>query len=168
MKPETEAPPPGLTEPRLVYLADEPQHLPTVARWLHEEWGHMPPGSTLEDRYAELERQMQRDAMPLAIVAVDGGRPVGFAALVDHQPTGLPAAAPRLANVYVTLDHRRHGLGSRLSQRIAKEAARLGQRRLYLYANEQETLYARLGWRTVERCQTPGWGETLVMLRELG
>lgn len=157
-------PPPS---PRVEYLADHPRHVPTVAAWLHAEWGHLQPGSTPRHRAEELRRQMQRDAIPLAVVALHADRAVGFAALVDHQPADLPPAVPRLANVYVEPAHRRRGLGSRLALRIADEARRLGAPRLFLYAKDQEALYARLGWRTVMQSRVPDWGETSVMVLDL-
>lgn len=149
--------PPGF---HLAYLADHPHHLPRVARWLMDEFG--PPfadDAPLAKWEERIRGQMQRDAMPLNVVALEGtgdGRGettvlLGTAALLDSPSAGVPHYAPRLGLLYVTPEHRGRGLGSALTRRIEAEAARLGHRRLYLYATDAEGLYARLGWRVVER-----------------
>ena len=92
-----------------------------------------------------------RDAAPIAFVALDGGVPVGTATLVANLIPGLPPYVPRLAFLYVVPEHRRRGLGAALTRHVESAAARLGHRRLYLYATDVEPLYARLGWRVVER-----------------
>lgn len=40
------------------YLADRPQHLPTLAEWLHAQWGSLTPGSALAERVAEEARAL--------------------------------------------------------------------------------------------------------------
>jgi predicted N-acetyltransferase YhbS len=136
----------------LAYLADHPRHLPTVAAWLREEFG-----LDEEDRLdtagweAKVRGFARRDAAPIAFVALGGGEPLGAVVLVDDLPPGLPPYVPRLAFLYVAPPHRRRGLGEALTRHGEREAARLGHRRLYLYATDQERLYARLGWRVVAR-----------------
>lgn len=154
---------PAASDPfRLAPLADHPRHLPTVARWLHDEFGprYGIPDS-LEEWEERLRGQMQREALPLNVVALAEGTgagtvPLGTAALVDHRSPGLPHYAPRLAFLYVPPEHRGRGLGSALTRRAEAEAARLGHRRLYLYATEAEGLYSRLGWRVLERVPWKG------------
>jgi predicted N-acetyltransferase YhbS len=142
----------------VAYLADHPRHLPTVAAWLREEFG-----LDEEDRLdtagweAKVRGFLGRDAAPIAFVALGGGgEPLGAVVLVDDLPPGLPPYVPRLAFLYVAPPHRRRGLGEALTRHLESEAARLGHRRLYLYATDQERLYARLGWRVVERASYHG------------
>jgi hypothetical protein len=49
-----------------------------------------------------------------------------------------------------------------LSLRAVAEAARLGFERLYLFTPHNETLYARMGWRTFERIEYNGVPLTLM------
>lgn len=154
MNHETAGPPPPPLH--LAYLADHPEHLSTVARWLHDEFGpQYAIGDALEVWEGRLREQMQREAIPLNVVALEAGRqgpvPVGTAALVEHRSEGLRYYAPRLAFLFVPPEHRGRGLGAALTRRVEAEAARLGHSRLYLYATDAEGLYARLGWRVLER-----------------
>jgi len=47
----------------------------------------------------------------------------------------------------------RLGIASALTQRIASEASRFGFSRLYLFTPHNESLYARLGWQTIDSAQ---------------
>jgi predicted N-acetyltransferase YhbS len=153
---------------RLAHLADHPEHVDTIAAWWHDEWGAV-TGLDLDGWREAARRQLQTDAIPLGLVALDdGGALLGAASLVDQDASGFPPARPRLANVYVPPEHRRRGLGSALTEGVAAEAVRLGVADLFLYTNSQERLYARLGWRTVKRFTLDGWGPSVVMVRNLG
>jgi N-acetylglutamate synthase-like GNAT family acetyltransferase len=46
---------------------------------------------------------------------------------------------------------RRRGIGSKLVRRLVERARELGVETLYLYTPDQDQLYERLGWETVER-----------------
>ena len=59
---------------KLVYLANYPEHVPTLAKWIMDEWGHASPDTTLESleekfrhstpgiigRYVSVARQLYR------------------------------------------------------------------------------------------------------------
>ena len=133
-------------------LADHPQHVAPVAAWLREEFGRDVEEPSSAAGWEEKVRGfLGRDAAPIAFVALDGGVPVGTATLVANLIPGLPPYVPRLAFLYVVPEHRRRGLGAALTRHVESAAARLGHRRLYLYATDVEPLYARLGWQVVER-----------------
>lgn len=149
------------------YLADRPAHLPTLAAWLHAQWGWLTPGWTLERRVEMLRRQLRRAAVPCAFVALDGGRPAGTASLVAHDMESHPEWTPWLASVYVHRDFRRRGIGSALTERVAEEARALGVGPLYLFTPDQQALYERLGWRRLREERYRGW-EVSVMVRDLG
>ena len=163
MRGEEEASAPGVS---IVHLGERPDHLATVAGWLHGEWGHL-PGASLEKRVRELEGQLRRGAVPCALVALDGSSPVGAASLVASDMRSHPEWSPWLAAVYVAPDARGRGIGSALSLRVAEEAAALGFRRLYLFTPTQQRLYARLGWREIGR-ELYNTREVTVMVLELG
>lgn len=64
--------------------------------------------------------------------------------------------SPWLAGVFVAPDHRRHGVGAALVQRVIGEATALGVERLYLYTPSTEHFYSCLGWSLVERTSYRG------------
>jgi N-acetylglutamate synthase-like GNAT family acetyltransferase len=135
----------------IAYLADFPGDVDAIASWLHAEWGWFTPGSTLEDRREKLARHLNRDVLPLAIVARQNGRPVGTAALRVNDMDSRPNLTPWLASVYVRPSCRGRGLGTELITRIEREALRLGFDRLYLVTFDGAAFYAARGWTIHER-----------------
>lgn len=129
----------------IAYLADYPDDVDTLAPWLHAEWGWFTPGSTLEDRRAKLACHLNRDALPLALVAREQGRPVGTAALRVHDMDTRPYLTPWLASVYVHQSWRCRGLGTQLVARIELEASRIGFERLYLVTFDRAEFHMARG-----------------------
>ena len=150
------------------YLADRREFIPTVAHWRHEEWGHLRPNETLDDRIARLERTCGHRQIPTTFVAVDdGAQPVGCASLVEHDMLTRPELSPWLAGVFVPHEQRRRGIGAALVGRVVAEARSLGVPRLYLYTPTTGAFYRRLGWSVVERTfYRELWGETGVTIME--
>jgi N-acetylglutamate synthase-like GNAT family acetyltransferase len=136
---------------RIEYLADRPDTLPTLARWKHDEWGHLRPGDTVEKRQARLARMAKRDGIPLTVVALEDEEVLGCASLIEHDMETRMELTPWLAGVYVGEAYRRRGIGADLVRRIMSEAGRLKVPLLYLYTVHSERFYADLGWTLLER-----------------
>jgi predicted N-acetyltransferase YhbS len=149
---------------KIEYLADHPEFIPTLALWFHRHWGHLSPGSTSETVAAELRSHLQYNQMPLALVAVSGGQLVGSASLRLHDMRTRKDLSPWLANVYVPVAHRKQGLGARLVAAIEEKANDLGFAALYLWTDEQERFYTRLGWTVIDRLEY--LGEQVVMMQK--
>lgn len=133
------------------YLADHPEHIPRLAEWLHAQWGYLHEGDSVERRAARLEARSTRGGIGTAFVAVDGKTLLGTASLVDQDLEIRPELTPWLASVFVAPEHRRKGVAAALVRRVVEEARGRGITPLYLWTTDQESLYARLGWRPVER-----------------
>ncbi|MGH7557899.1 MAG: GNAT family N-acetyltransferase [Gemmatimonadota bacterium] len=133
------------------YLADHREHIPRLAEWLHAEWGYLHENDSIERRAARLEARATRRGIPVGFVAVDGDQLLGSASLVHNDLETRPEIGPWLASVYVPPEHRRRGVASALVRRVIDEAGDLEVPLLYLWTTDQERLYARLGWRPVER-----------------
>ena len=141
---------------KIEYLADHPALVPIVAAWQQTEFGYLTPTVTLEDRAERLRGSLQKDALPMALVALDGdGAPMGSAGILSATITHKHLT-PWLSSVYVPGEHRGKGIASALSLRAVDEAAKLGFDRLYLFTPRSETMYARLGWKTFERIEYDG------------
>lgn len=152
---------------RIAYLADHAEHVPELARLHFAEWGCLKPGESLAGRTARLRTCCGRRAVPCAVIALEGAELSGSAMLVAHDMESHPHLGPWLAGVYVKPGHRRRGIASLLVARIEAEARSLGIQELYLYTENAESLYARLGWSAMERCQYRGAG-VVVMSKALG
>lgn len=132
------------------YLVDHPGALPTLAQWQHAEWGHTRPGDTVEARRARIESWCNRDRIPLAVVALEGGEVLGSASLIAYDMETRMELTPWLAAVFVGEPYRRKGIGAKLVRRIMDEAGNLGVPLLYLYTVHSEKFYAALGWTLLE------------------
>lgn len=137
----------------IVPLAEHPEAIPDLARWHLAEWGHYSASRTRESTEARLRRHLASDGIPLTMVALEGGEPVGSAALVWNDLKTRPELSPWLADVVVDPAWRRRGIGSKLVARLAEEARERGVETLYLYTPDQERLYARLGWELMGRVE---------------
>ena len=64
----------------IVPLAEQPQHIDTLAHALHAEWHDFAPWQNVEKIRAYYARCLEGSGLPLAWLAVDGGRLLGSAA----------------------------------------------------------------------------------------
>jgi predicted N-acetyltransferase YhbS len=147
---EERSPSPGAS-PRVTicHLHEHPEHLGTVARWIHDEWWTERPGHTVETMEARLGEAADPDRIPLSLVALREGVPIGTVNLVDNDNEERPQLTPWLAALLVEPRHRGCGVGARLVGALAAEAARLGIARLYL-GTDIPRFYERLGARIHE------------------
>jgi GNAT superfamily N-acetyltransferase len=147
---------------KIEYLADFPGFVPTIAAWQQAQFGYLTPTTTLEDRTDRLRRSLQKDALPMALIAVsEAGTLLGSAGILPTTITHQHLT-PWLSSVYVPDEHRGKGIASALSLRAVVEAARLGFERLYLFTPHSESLYARIDWQTFERIEYNGTPLTLM------
>jgi len=144
------------------YLADRPEYVDVLVGWLHAEWGWFTPGSTLESRRAKLVQHLNRDRLPLALVAHERGQPLGTASLRAHDMDTRPELTPWLGAVYVAPEARRRGIGAQLVAAVEAEARRLGFGRMYLFTFDMAGYYARRAWVELER--THYRGEPVVVM----
>ena len=136
---------------RIVPLVERPDLAEQVAVWGFDEWGDLNPGQTLERRRAQVRRKMNVDRVPIAFVALgDDDGIVGTASLIFDDLEGDPRN-PWLASVYVPPEHRKKGIASALVRAVEDAARRIGYDRLYLFTSTAPSLYAGMGWRTLEQ-----------------
>jgi N-acetylglutamate synthase-like GNAT family acetyltransferase len=132
------------------YLARHEHHLPLIAEWQLAEFGYLNPADTLEGRMTRLGNALQTSALPMAFVArSEEGELLGAASILASTVT-YKHLSPWLSSVFVPSVFRGHGIASALSLRAVEEARRLGFDTLYLFTPRNESLYARLGWRTMD------------------
>lgn len=122
-----------------------PDLIPTVARWLWDEWARH-KGRSL-DRVVERLRSRTATVGPEQTwVVLDGDTAVATASLVHDDLDDRPELTPWLASVYVDPPHRGRGHAARLV-RVVEDATRAGGvRTLWLHSEHAAGLYAKLGW----------------------
>jgi N-acetylglutamate synthase-like GNAT family acetyltransferase len=149
---------------QIEYLVDHTEHIPTLARWFHAEWGYLNPGDSIEGRITRLQSLKGRRQIPTTFVVLQGGTLLGSASLIAHDMDTRMDLSPWLASVYVAPEYRRGGVGSALVRRVIEEARALGVSPLYLFTTDREDFYAHLGWSVVERTEYRGQRVTIMMI----
>ena len=127
-------------------LADHPEATGLIACWLYNEW-IAASGRTLDEAAENVRSRLNRNDLPLALVARAGELVVGTASLALDRVPNRPQPFPFLASLYVDPAWRRRGIGSLLCARALAEAKRLAISTLFVYTTDQETFYTRRGWR---------------------
>lgn len=135
-----------------VYLADRPDALERVARWYFDEWGRLRPGTGIERIVAKLGVALNRDRLPLVLLAVDKGEVIAAAELKFREMDIYPEREHWLGGVYVVEDRRGTGIARALIEKAVGIAAELGVEELHLQTEHAGGgLYARLGWQPLEQ-----------------
>jgi predicted N-acetyltransferase YhbS len=137
----------------------------TCAKWRAEAFADVLEND-LEGEQKSLEAFTSDRTEQVALVAKLNGVLAGTCLLVRSELEPCHPVSPWLAGLYVTLEHRRQGVGSVLVKAIEDQARQRGNRRLYLYTDSAINYYARLGWSTVDQTDWKGFA-TALMVREL-
>ena len=129
----------------IINLKDEPEHLTTLALWHHSEWSSLNPGESIDDRILRMQPHLNEAFMPSTFVIKDNSV-LGSAAIVSQDMETNPSLTPWLASIYVTPEHRRHGLGRKLVKHVMAQAKHEGINKLYLFTPDKQNFYLKLGW----------------------
>lgn len=139
-----------MSAPRIsiAFLADHPDAVPVVSKWLIDEWGER-GSTTAVARFVEcLRPQLNRDRIPAQFIALIDQQVAGIAMLKKHE---LLAVHPELVNwlgsVFVAPEFRGQGIATALCRHAVDVARSLGISTLHLQtADLSGGLYARLGF----------------------
>jgi GNAT superfamily N-acetyltransferase len=152
---------------RFESLADRPDALPLLAKWYFSEWGHLNPASTPTRIAAKLSASMNRNAIPLVMLAVLGDEVIGSAELKYREMAIYPEKEHWLGGVFVAPQHRSKGVAAQLIDAVVNTARTLGVEVLHLQTERLDGgLYRKLGWQRTEQASYMGL-EVLVMQRTL-
>lgn len=149
------------------YLADHPQRVPQVIAWWHTVWADR-MGPDIDALEQQLLASLNREQLPIHILAMKNGQPIGTAALKLQELAELfPDKQFWLGSVFVAEPHRGEKIASALTHQIITLAQARGLPHLYLQTmHPSGGLYARLGWEPQERFIYRG-AEMLLMCKKL-
>ena len=91
-------------------LADTPQHVEEVSRWLWEQWARA-DGYSLEEIVYRTRHAMGRRGVPQMFVAEEDGAPVGVVSLWHNDAKTRQDLTPWLAALYIRPDCRGRHIG---------------------------------------------------------
>ena len=133
----------------VVNVCEQPQYLPTLARWHHEQWSYLNPDVSLDQRIGKMQSHLEGLFIPSTYLILTQGKLAGSAAMVRRDMDTHPELSPWLASVFIAPEFRRQGLGSRVVSRVMAEANAHAVEQLYLFTPDQVPFYKKLGWETL-------------------
>ncbi|MFM2485207.1 GNAT family N-acetyltransferase [Celerinatantimonas yamalensis] len=140
-----------------IFLADKQEMKPVVAKWYFDKWGHLNEGASVASFDNKLNDYLNRDSLPLMIMAVEDDYILGVAQLRYHEMSIYPEKEHWLGGVYVDAKHRGKHVASAIVNKIEQIALTLGVSEIHLQTESLNGgLYARLGWQPVEQVNYHG------------
>ena len=153
---------------QIQFLADRPEAVPLVARWYFDQWGYKEPNNSFEATCERLYGKLNKDCLPVPVIACHGSTVVGAAQLKVREMEIFPDREFWLGGVYVVPEARGRGIAQALIEKLSEVAASLKIEELWLQTEALDGgLYGRLGWSIVERLMSKG-ENVAVMVRKTG
>lgn len=134
----------------IVFLDEMPEAIATLAPAFWAEWGRH-DGLSLEQVASRFEGCLQRDRLPLVLLAHDGAELLGTVGLHDRPVVGRDGLGPWLVALWVKPEHRGRGIGGRLIAAAEAAAVAVGLSDLYAATGTAVQLFRRAGWHEVDR-----------------
>lgn len=146
------------------YLADHPEFIKILAPWICEHWTQLLIDETIDSRVVKLRKHLNKETLPIALVAHSGKEVYGTAALRINDLPGREDLTPWLGGVFVGEPFRCNGIGERLCIAVEEKAKSLFLNKpLYLFTLDKQVWYQKLGWSMYEPCNWCGHkGDILV------
>lgn len=130
----------------IIDLSRELQHIPILASWHQQEWAHLNPGSSLENRIDKMQAYLSTALVPSTFIYKQNEQLAGSAAIVACDMDTHPELTPWLASVFVVPHWRRRGIGAQLVKHVMWQARQAEISALYLFTPDQAAFYQKLGW----------------------
>jgi N-acetylglutamate synthase-like GNAT family acetyltransferase len=142
---------------KISYLADYPEFIEVLAPWIYEHWRPLLLEETLELRIEKVRAHLNKETLPIALVAHSGMQVYGTAALRVNDLPGREDLTPWLGGVFVGTEFRGKGIGAKLCAAIEEKAKSLfSQPTVYLFTLDQQKWYQKMGWSIYEPCSWCG------------
>ena len=135
-----------------VTTVERPDLIDMAAEWIWSAFWRR-HGYPLKDIRALVAASNAAIGPPQCFVLLVDGTPVGTAGLIVSDLPSRPELTPWLAAVYVPPQMRGRGYARDLIRTVETAATRAGFDHLWLCTFDAEGLYAKAGWRSVERLQ---------------
>ncbi|MEX0771140.1 MAG: GNAT family N-acetyltransferase [Balneolaceae bacterium] len=150
------------------YLADHEEAIPIIAKWYFNEWGHRAKENSMEEFSLNLQKYLNRDKIPLMVLAIDSEKIIGTAQLKYREMDIYPNKEHWIGGIFVTKQYRGNSVATRLIKKTINIAQSLDVNILHLQTVRLDGgLYTRLGWKPIEQVQYKGLN-VLVMEKHLG
>jgi GNAT superfamily N-acetyltransferase len=150
----------------VIPIADRPDLVPVIARWLWEAFSQ-DDGHSLDQTQALVATSVSEVGPPQCFVLLVNGEPVGTASLTAEDLDERPDLTPWMASVFVVPEKRRMGLARRLIEAVERAGVDAAISTVWLYTHTAERLYAQAGWQAVELVRREGKKPVVLMRKQL-
>jgi GNAT superfamily N-acetyltransferase len=148
---------------QISYLVDHPDFIDVLAPWIYAHWQSLKVDASLAMRVAKLKTHLNKDTLPIALVAHAGNEVFGMAALRVHDLPGREDLTPWLGGVFVGVPYRGRGIGTHLCTAVdAKAKLMFPAQPLYLFTLDKQRWYQKMGWSFCESCFWCGHAGTIM------
>jgi GNAT superfamily N-acetyltransferase len=138
---------------QISYLADYPQFIDTLAPWVFAHWQPLLGEVSPAERVAKFRTHLNKEILPIALVAHDGDKVLGTASLRVHDLPGREDLSPWLGGVFVGVAYRGRGIGVQLCSAVEDKAfAMFPSQPWYLFTLDKQRWYQQQGWALREPC----------------
>jgi RimJ/RimL family protein N-acetyltransferase len=132
---------------KIAFLVDHAEIIPTLAQWFRLEWSDYYAKRTLVDIEQDFRSDLNRDKLPIRLIAFQDEVPVGTIVLREQVSETHPQYQPGLGGLYVAISHRGQGIGTELVQAGMTTAHELGIQTLYATTHVAGGILEGLGWK---------------------
>lgn len=123
---------------QIEFLKNCSQTIPTLIEWVYAEWRSYDSSLTREKLMKGFNSRLNDDRIPLTLVALKNGIPVGTVSLKQQTEPEFGAICgdnPWLGSLHVIHEERDKGLGGELLNNVKAIAMCLGYNDIYLYTS---------------------------------
>ena len=151
---------------RIESLKSHPHKLDELTQMLHEEWKAFAPWATPELIIERLNLSSSGQAFPFTYIALSSGdQLLGTASIKLRELPDDVAKHYWLGEVLIQKELRGLGIGSALIHACIDYTFNTVNAPLYLYTPDQQALYQRFGWVSVENRLVDGETVTVMELQ---
>ena len=150
----------------IINLKEAREYFNLIAEVHHKEWAHLYDGETLDGRKARMQSYLTDDYVPSLFVAKKDNNIIGTAAIKKYDLTTDEGFTPWMSSIFIFPNHRKKGYSKTLVKHLMEQAKLNGINKIYLYTEDADSLYAKLGWKTLYKEKCLG-NDIIVMEAEL-
>jgi predicted N-acetyltransferase YhbS len=150
------------------FLADCPEVIPAIA-CLHQIEMKLGSRSNFQRTVKEFQNHVNRNTLPLTLVAFVNTIPIGSVSLVEFELKSHTHLSPWVSSLFVASAYQNRGIGKCLMEKIVAIGSEIGCHQLHLYTPVSD-YFAKSGWTVIDKAQPeeyPQSVEILVMQKKI-
>ncbi|MBC6417641.1 MAG: GNAT family N-acetyltransferase [Prochloron sp. SP5CPC1] len=132
-------------------LADCPEVIPAIA-CLHQIEMKLESRADYKRTVKQFQNQLNRDTLPLTLVAFVDTIPIGSVSLVESELPSHAHLSPWVGSLFVASAYQGRGIGHCLMEKITTMGYQMGYRQLHLYT-PVPAYFAKSGWTVIDTAQ---------------